>query len=147
MSDLRLLMSKFFGIGCSTAYVPLSICAPQHVRWVVARQLQGLNRQTWWPAGRSSNSQNSTDGPPAQVHNEIANGSDAYQQYQVLEDPPPSDRPLPSLNHPLTVNLQEELSVAISSPLSFIDVTPPEQFNLIFTTKTSKSHPIKYVSR
>ncbi|GJJ06169.1 hypothetical protein Clacol_000358 [Clathrus columnatus] len=133
---------KFGPGGCSMTYTPLSICAPQHVRCVAMRQLQTLNRQLWWPAGNTINqtsSENPTDQFSARKQARLSNN--APQDFDFLDFPPP-DRVLPSLNHPLTVNLQEELTMAISSPLSIIDITPPNQSNLIFATKTSKSHPI-----
>lgn len=150
--------------GAPIMYIPLSIQLPIHVRELKARQAQSALKKLWWPADApgetrsgghmdvelSQNRVQDSKFEPPQCEN-FAQCTQAVRVAKPeVDNPAPHLRKhVPPLNHPPALNLQRELSVAMSSPLSIITIrqlSPQVAFqqpNLNLHTKTSESHPIK----
>ncbi|KIJ25488.1 hypothetical protein M422DRAFT_38650, partial [Sphaerobolus stellatus SS14] len=163
---------KFGPLGAPVMYLPLSIQLPAHVRDLKMRQVYNSKRTAWWPA---KSPESTHHGPPAAspplAHTIAANMSmaqaDHVSQYPsriystMPENDPSCSKNVPQVNCLPTADLQHELSVAMSSSLSFIR-TPSHshqifasqaqphslpqmqlpQPNLMIHAKTSESHPI-----
>ena len=111
--------------GCPMTYVPLSIHMPDYVKELQARQTQHTEQKAWWPCQRQ---EITTKGPP-----------DSFSSIGPPVILGPCGGPIPN-----AVNLQQELSAAISAPLEPI---PEVSTSLSQSShlKTSDSHPIKCV--
>ncbi|KAF8504125.1 hypothetical protein JB92DRAFT_2969022 [Gautieria morchelliformis] len=155
---------KFGPSGAPIMYIPLSIQLPDHVRELQARQVQHSQQRLWWPAKTPRESPSDFMGvDPLRNHiSKYLADSIQVQQENVVpslipvhttgpEHQSPAahhGKPCPTLNHLPTLNLQRELSVAMSSPLSIITIpqlSPRVAFqqpNLNSYAKTSESHPI-----
>jgi hypothetical protein len=157
--------TKFEHPGAPIMYIPLSIQLPDHVRGLKARQVQHSQQRLWWPAKPPREPMNDfMDVEPLRNHisKHLADSIHVQQENIV-----PSSIPVhttgaehqspaahhgkhcPTLNHLPTLNLQRELSIAMSSPLSIITIpqlsarVALQHRNLNTYAKTSESHPIK----
>ena len=144
-------------------YIPLSIQVPDHVREIKARQYQYNQMRAWWPAKKSRQLHSDLDPLRNHVSKYPPDTIQQLQQENIIPSPIPvhttgpenhtpavlNNKPFPTLNHLPTLNLQRELSVAMSSPLSIITIpqlspgVALQQPNLNPHAKTSESHPIK----
>ncbi|KAF8580005.1 hypothetical protein K439DRAFT_1654413 [Ramaria rubella] len=153
---------KFGSSGSPVMYTPLSIQVPAHVRDLKARQIRHAPKQVWWPADAPEKHGEFESSSPLREEVQTRTSEPSHYEhvglnsrvaYSTIKDPEFPDlaahtKPAPTLNHPPAVNLQRELSVAMSSPLSIItipqlcsrDAFP--QPNLSLHAKTSVSHPI-----
>ena len=117
-----------FLVGAPAKYVPLSVQAPDFYRQLQEQQASYDTAQAWWPCTNPLYSSESS------IHNPVSAESDG-----------------PTLIVPRTsIGLQEELTNAISSPLTPQVKMPQVQhvkqaFAKIPFIKTSDSHPIKSV--
>lgn len=151
--------------GAPATYIPLSIQVPDHVRELKLRQVLHSQKRAWWPAKTSGESHNDLVDVDSVRNHASEYPSEAIQWVQQENMVPTSipghipdpqhqtsahyNKPFPTLNHLPTLNLQRELSVAMSSPLSIITIpqlSPQVNFHqpkLNLHAKTSQSHPIK----
>ena len=160
-------VTEHWDSGTPILYIPLSIQMPDHVRDLKARQFQHSQKRAWWPAKAPREARSDfADVDPLRI-NVPKHSSEAIQPVQqenIVPSPIPVytpdpqhqtaaqyRKPFPTLNHLPTLNLQRELSVAMSSPLSIITIPQLStrgtfhQPNLSLHAKTSESHPIKLV--
>ncbi|KAH7923949.1 phosphatases II [Leucogyrophana mollusca] len=111
---------KYGHQGCPVAYAPLSVHVPDLVRELRDRQAKYTEQTLWWPCAMSKDTIDQVPVLPA-IEQRQALGTDE-----------------PELSHP---DLQQELSAAISEPLSSIP-QPPSPIDPALQMKTSETHPI-----
>ncbi|KAH7908611.1 phosphatases II [Hygrophoropsis aurantiaca] len=109
---------KYGHSGCPVAYAPLSVHVPDMVRDLRDRQAKYTEQPAWWPSSMSKDTINTIPILPASEQR-VALGTEQTE-----------------LVHP---SLQQELSAAISEPLSS---HPPAPADPALQVKTSETHPI-----
>ncbi|HEV7738387.1 MAG TPA: hypothetical protein VGO47_13565 [Chlamydiales bacterium] len=157
---LSIQIKPFKISGSPLEYIPMSIQCPSQVRELKSGQAVNASKKAWWPSSLSrepcikqTSSMPRRSDAPRQIVSVHSSHTFASLPRRIHSEEGVcglQNKFIPLINYPPTVDLQLELSVAMSSSLSLIAI--PQQFSLQthsslqVQAKTSQSHPIQYVT-